>query len=376
MNILYTAYAGLGKGGAEVSMHTLAKQFPNVHIASTQPYPDIITHLLPQIPPLPIEKRNAELQEAFERIIQHHDIKLIHSHDSITAIPAIRAAHAQKIPVVTHYRDYWFVCPISSLLKPNLTSCTNCSYTSLMDCQPTRIMWNSYKHHYLKHLNEELDSATGKIAISNTIKTKLDAYGINHVDIIANPVDTELFKKPHERPALPQGFTALYVGSLNYHKGIHLLIELINSQDDIHFIIIGNGPMKDSIPNKSNVHMLGSLSHEDVIPYYQHCNVLLIPSLWEEPFGRTAIEGMAAGIPIIASNTGGLKEILQYTEAHLLNPQKPQSWNATINFLKNQPPIRTQPTHYPYDIATITHQIKNHYKKVIMHEQQSAPRTP
>ena len=43
---------------------------------------------------------------------------------------------------------------------------------------------------------------------------------------------------------------------------------------------------------------------------YKQADIVIVPSLWEEPFGRTAIEAMSYGIPVIASNIGGLKNIV------------------------------------------------------------------
>ncbi|MEK6940750.1 MAG: glycosyltransferase family 4 protein [Nanoarchaeota archaeon] len=364
MNILYTAYSGLGKGGAEVSMYTLAKNIPNVSIASTQEYPGVKTFIIPRRKHIDIENQNVVFQKVFQKIIKNNNINLIHSHDSITAIAAIRAAENCRIPVITHYRDYWFCCPISSLLRPNLNPCDKCSYTNLLTCQRLRYPWNAYKLAYLKSISAELQAAN-KIAISQTIKKKLDEIGITEARIIANPVDTKEYQEKKEKPNIKEGFNALFVGSLGYHKGIHLLSKLISLRKDVTFVIIGDGPLRNLI-KKDNVIHIKKLNPKGVIPYYQYCDVLLIPSLWEEPFGRTAVEGLSAGIPIIASDHGGLKEILQEEHALLLPPTKVNSWSDTITFIKNNGLIQSNKKLVnPYDIAYIKKELNDYYDEVL-----------
>jgi glycosyltransferase involved in cell wall biosynthesis len=53
------------------------------------------------------------------------------------------------------------------------------------------------------------------------------------------------------------------------------------------------------------------LGHTDSKLFYERVDVVVVPSLWHEPFGRTAIEPWAYGIPVIASNRGGLAEIVE-----------------------------------------------------------------
>jgi glycosyltransferase involved in cell wall biosynthesis len=50
---------------------------------------------------------------------------------------------------------------------------------------------------------------------------------------------------------------------------------------------------------------------KDIKPYVSDLDILIVPSIWDEPFGRTALEGMALGIPVIASRVGGLPEVVE-----------------------------------------------------------------
>lgn len=83
------------------------------------------------------------------------------------------------------------------------------------------------------------------------------------------------------------------------------------------------------------VHFLGE--REDVASVLAASDVLLVPS-WEEPFGRTIIEGMAMGLPVIATNVGGPNEILEDgTTGLLLPPKQPQAWaDAALRLLADK----------------------------------------
>ncbi|HEY8767047.1 MAG TPA: glycosyltransferase family 4 protein, partial [Dehalococcoidia bacterium] len=61
----------------------------------------------------------------------------------------------------------------------------------------------------------------------------------------------------------------------------------------------------------SDVDWLGRLSSEEIDKLYMTHDVAVVPSTWEEPFGLVALEAMAAGLPVIATQSGGLTEIVR-----------------------------------------------------------------
>lgn len=79
------------------------------------------------------------------------------------------------------------------------------------------------------------------------------------------------------------------------------------------------------------VHFLGE--RDDAASVMAATDVLLVPS-WEEPFGRTIIEAMALGIPVVATNIGGPREIIEDgVDGLLLPPEQPHRWGAEIAVL-------------------------------------------
>ena len=62
------------------------------------------------------------------------------------------------------------------------------------------------------------------------------------------------------------------------------------------------------------IEILKWINYKDLPSFYQDADICVIPSLWPEPFGITAIEAMACGKPVIASRIGGLKNIVDHGE--------------------------------------------------------------
>ncbi len=121
--------------------------------------------------------------------------------------------------------------------------------------------------------------------------------------------------------ALPEEKIVLFVGRLVYEKGIHILINAVPKileKVNAKFIIVGSGYMKEQLLNivrsmnlEHKVLFEGFLDEQTLLKLQQCADVSVVPSLFE-PFGIVALEAMAAKSPVVASDTGGLSEIIQH----------------------------------------------------------------
>ena len=68
--------------------------------------------------------------------------------------------------------------------------------------------------------------------------------------------------------------------------------------------------------------------------------IVLVPSLWPEPFGRVAVEAMANGIPVLASATGGLREIVGDSRLAVREFRQPDAWESRLAALLGSPAAR------------------------------------
>jgi glycosyltransferase involved in cell wall biosynthesis len=113
-----------------------------------------------------------------------------------------------------------------------------------------------------------------------------------------------------------------FVGRLVHEKGVHVLIgavpKVLEAMPNVNFVIVGEGGMKDYLAAEAwnfgvadHVFFTGFVDEETLISIYRASDAAVFPSLYE-PFGIAALEAMAAGTPVIVTDTGGLAEIVQH----------------------------------------------------------------
>ncbi|GAA4960660.1 glycosyltransferase [Kineococcus glutinatus] len=133
------------------------------------------------------------------------------------------------------------------------------------------------------------------------------------------------------RPGEPA--RVLYVGRLSERKGVLVALEavesLVRSGADVHLDLVGDvfaehAEFADRLRERTRaLERAGRVTlhgfEDDVWPHLASCDVLVVPSVLPEPFGNTAVEGVLAGRPVVASDIGGLPEALEgYRSARLV----------------------------------------------------------
>jgi glycosyltransferase involved in cell wall biosynthesis len=109
-------------------------------------------------------------------------------------------------------------------------------------------------------------------------------------------------------------------------KALDLLVNR-GRRTDIQLHIVGDG---DEVYMKELKRMIqrmrlartvllhGKVGHDGLLAYYDRADILLVPSLWQEPFGLVVVEAMARGLPVIASDEGGPAEIVTHGKDGIL----------------------------------------------------------
>ena len=102
----------------------------------------------------------------------------------------------------------------------------------------------------------------------------------------------------------------LYFGRYSEEKGIETLIEACKKSSNVAFIFAGNGPLKAKIEGASNIKNVGFLSGEHLKNVIAKAKFVVVPSIWYENCPFTVIEAQKLGTPLIASNIGGIPELI------------------------------------------------------------------
>ena len=361
MRILVPNYYPLNTGGAQTSTYLIAKKLKemgnDVIIASTGDYKEIKTYRLRKFRLWPFSFQHQYLKLFLSKIVKKEKIDVIHPQERLTTIGSILAAKENKIPVIAHFRDYWFACPESSCLMPNFEECEICSYRRIFRCFKNRIPWNVYKWSVIKSNWRLLNGADKKVAISSAVKRKLDTCGIKDALVIPNPIDLENFKPDKERVEEIrekydiQTTVILYVGTLMYHKGILNLLKVFAEDERLRrtdFLIVGDGNLRKDCEefvkreNLKHVKFVGRVSAEELPNFYAVSDIVVFPSIWQEPFGRVVIEAMAAGKPVIGSNVGGVSDLLTRKNGFLVEPSNNKMWAWCLNILISDKKLREE----------------------------------
>ena len=138
---------------------------------------------------------------------------------------------------------------------------------------------------------------------------------------------------PHDRLRL------LFVGRLDRQKGADVLFSAMALLSDSAFaVVVGSAVVDDfrsALVSPSSVKFVGWMDRQDIVQLYASADLLVIPSRWEA-FGLVALEGMRAGLPVVASRVGGLPEIIQDgLTGRLVDPEDADQLAAAVSSLRD-----------------------------------------
>lgn len=174
------------------------------------------------------------------------------------------------------------------------------------------------------------------VTVVEAVKTQLIQLGVpqKNIQVIYNSIDTNNFV-PHPSTALQikTSFNILFVGRLASEKGVDDLIEAIRIVKPviphITLTIVGKGDWQTDLEKlvvkyslESTIKFVGF--QENVSIWIQRCDVFVLPATRRETFGIVVAEALATVKPVIATNVGGLPEVVG-NYGWLVEPHQPQA---------------------------------------------------
>jgi phosphatidylinositol alpha-mannosyltransferase len=153
------------------------------------------------------------------------------------------------------------------------------------------------------------------------------------------PIAVHVARFERATPAdLGSGRKLLFVGRLDARKGFPTVVaafELVaENQPDLRLVVVGEGPDRAAAGSlrpdlRQRVHMLGAVPNPDLPPIYSACDVYLGSSVGGESFGVVLVEAMAAGVPVVASDIPGYRDVVRDDVDGLLVPPRDPEALAT-----------------------------------------------
>ena len=178
------------------------------------------------------------------------------------------------------------------------------------------------------------------------------------VHAVSNAVDTERFTpRDQTKPPSPQSrpLRVMFVGRMIPDKGADVLLQAASDfgSEDIEVVIVGSegfNPHSALSPYERELRTLAGglrprvtfqpfVDRDALPPLLRTADVLVVPSRWAEPSGLTVGEGLATGLPIIASRVGGIPEVLG-PAGLLVEPDDAAGLSAALRRLADDPGLR------------------------------------
>jgi len=251
--------------------------------------------------------------------VRKHSAAVVHAHNvnPLFGARALRAARGEGARVVLHVHNYRLVCAIAVEFRDGAV-CTRCRGRNTWPGVRLRCRGNlpeavAYGAGMALHQRRVLHAVDSCIVPSAFARDRLAEVGVP----LPAPRVAPNFLPHHEFAAAPPGGEvrhALFAGRLVPEKGADTAIEAAG-RAGIPLAIAGAGPeerrlraLATSVGGK--VRFLGRLGQDALAQARRAAAFVVVPSRWDEPCPYTAIEALAAGVPVLGSAIGAMPEVI------------------------------------------------------------------
>jgi phosphatidylinositol alpha-mannosyltransferase len=192
----------------------------------------------------------------------------------------------------------------------------------------------------------------GRIAVSGAARHFINRYFPGEYLIIPNGVDLDRYAAAEPYEELRDGtLNILFVGRFEERKGLTHLLKayhrLRKRKVDARLLVIGAGPKEREyrrfvgLRGIRDVEFLGRVDDEAKLRYFASADIYCAPNTGQESFGIVLLEAMAAGVPIVASDIHGFKNVIQRNvQGLLVEPRNHRALAAALYSLARDPDLR------------------------------------
>lgn len=280
--------------------------------------------LLPRdFEPVFVNFSHARIERHFESVVRRFRPDVFHGHNLIglsAALPRI-ARQAGALAIVT-FHDHWGFCFKNTILKWKDRICTD--FAQCAECLPTiddgegRGIPMRMRRDCLALMLDDVDAyvSPSRYLASAYVEA---GFAPERFHVVPNGIEVERYQR--RRSGRSEGVRLSFVGALLPHKAPALLAEAlarIPSDLPVTLNFVGSGPEKarcettlSRAKRLDRVRFWGRVDHDQMPRVFAETDVLVLPSIWPENQPVSILEAMASGVAVIASDVGGVRELVE-----------------------------------------------------------------
>ncbi len=198
-----------------------------------------------------------------------------------------------------------------------------------------------------------LNKADLTLVTSPQVKKEMEANGIQRVDVWRKGIDTEKFNPSHFDHEMrikltnghPEDPLLMYVGRLGTEKRLRDIRDVLERVPGTRVAFVGGGPDAKKLKkyfSGFNAVFMGSLSGKKLSQAFASGDIFLMPSD-TETLGFVVLESMASGVPVVASNAGGIPNLIEDgVTGFLCKPGCEEEWAARVKLLLGDEDVRAE----------------------------------
>ncbi|MCF2945550.1 glycosyltransferase family 4 protein [Paenibacillus tarimensis] len=278
-------------------------------------------------------------------ILTREQPSIIHIAHPMRGIDFMQSANRLGIPYILTLTDYWYVCPKSILLRNDQQLCSgpenglSCkTYCQIPDAAERLQALTPLLQAASQILSPSVFLASFIKHVVPSLPIEVVHHGMRHEALIPN---SRVYQK--DSP-----LTFMYGGSLNEHKGVHVLIKAMSfvTSKRIKLLIYGSGSSEYTAllhrmaQRDKRIIFRGTYTEAQIPSLYQEADLAVVPSIWYENHPLALHEALASHVPVITSNIGGMSEkVIDGLNGYTFRAADARHLAQRINMLAHNPAL-------------------------------------
>ncbi|MBW2230888.1 MAG: glycosyltransferase family 4 protein [Deltaproteobacteria bacterium] len=339
------------------------------------------------------------IEAVFEAFLERERPDVVHFHHvTCLSTTCVQAAHRRRIPVIFTLHDFWLICPRGQLVRSDETLCEQHTDVDCVRCMAYQLRIRGghdrkkalWKRHAglrglrfarrvqrwlasrrfadqtqalaeirarVEHMRELFESVDHFISPSAFLRDQFIESGLaaEKISVLDNGFDTTPWRGVAAARVRSAGepLRCVYLGTWIPTKGVHVLLEAFRELDpekavlDVHGYAVPyegrehyEGELRSLAEGAANIRLGERYTPAQVPQLLAEADVLVVPSVWYENSPLTLHEAFLAGLPVIASDHGGLREFVQHEVNGLrFKPGSVRALRAAITRLIDEPEL-------------------------------------